>query len=99
MEGWRCPDLLPEALAAARSIQSEYSRAKALSRLADKLSQIQKIELFDHWRDTLYILSVHTRPNLLSDINALTPVIPALGGQQAVKDTSDAIQDVSRWWS
>ncbi|WP_460205227.1 hypothetical protein [Scytonema sp. NUACC21] len=45
------------------------------------------------------ILSVHRRPNLLSDINALTPVIFTLGGQEAVKDTASAIQDVSRWWS
>ncbi|MBD0262782.1 MAG: hypothetical protein ICV78_08655, partial [Tolypothrix sp. Co-bin9] len=92
------PDLLSEALAAAREIQSESYRTKALSSLADKLSQIQKTLLFNHWRRTLHILSVHTRPNLLSDINALTPVIPALGGQQAVKDTADAIQDLSRWW-
>nr|WP_277883410.1 NB-ARC domain-containing protein [Nostoc flagelliforme] len=92
------PELLPEALAAAREIQSESTRAEALSSLADKLSQIQKTSLFNHWRDTLHILFVHTRPNLLSDINALTPAIPALGGQQAVKDTADAIQDVSRWW-
>ncbi|MEA5604637.1 hypothetical protein, partial [Nostoc sp. UHCC 0252] len=65
----------------------------------EKLSQIQKTSLFNHWRDTLHILSVHTRPNLLTDINALTPIIFTLGDKQAVKDTADAIQDVSRWWS
>jgi hypothetical protein len=92
------PDLLPEALAAAREIQDESSRALALSSLAKKLSQIQKTSLFDHWRDTLNILSVRTRPNLLSDINALTPMIFTLGGQQAAKDTASAISDVSRWW-
>ncbi|MBR8833341.1 MAG: hypothetical protein DSM106950_04680 [Stigonema ocellatum SAG 48.90 = DSM 106950] len=92
------PDLLPEALAAAREIQSESYRADALIRLALKLSQIQKTPLFDYWRETLHILSVHTRPNLLSDIKALTPVIFTLGGQQAVKDIANAIQDVSRWW-
>jgi ribosomal protein L17 len=94
----KLPDLLPEALAAARSIQDASDRAKALSSLADKLSQIQKTPLFAHWRDTLHILSVHTRPNLLSDISALTPVIFTLGGKEAVKDTASAIQDVSRWW-
>ncbi|BAY42128.1 regulatory protein (plasmid) [Nostoc sp. NIES-2111] len=93
------PELLPEALAAAREIQDELSRADALSSLALQLSQIQKTPLFDHWRDTLNILSVHTRPNLLSDINTLIPVIFTLGGKQAVKDTASAIQDVSRWWS
>ncbi|BAY47895.1 hypothetical protein SAMD00079811_55140 [Scytonema sp. HK-05] len=92
------PELLSEAVAAAREIQSESSCADALSSLADKLSQIQKTPLFDHWRETLHILSVHTRPNLLNDINALTPVIFTLGDEQAVKDIASAIQDVSRWW-
>ena len=94
----KLPELLPEALAAARKIQSEYNRANVLSSLADKLSQIQKTTLFSHWQDTLHILSVHTRPNLLSDIEALIPVMFTLGGQKAVKDTATAIQDVSRWW-
>ncbi|MDZ8138253.1 MAG: hypothetical protein RM049_23585, partial [Nostoc sp. DedQUE04] len=93
------PDLLSEALAVAREIQDERCRADALSSLADKLSQIQKTRLFDRWRDTVHVLSLRTRPNLLSDINALTPVIFTLGGQQAVKDTASAISDVSRWWS
>ena len=92
------PELLPEALAAAREIQSRSYRANALSSLADKLLQVQKTPLFDHWRDTLHILSVHTRPNLLSDIKALTPVIFTLGDKFAVKDIAHAIQDVSRWW-
>lgn len=65
--------------------------------MAEKLSQIQKTLLFDLWRDTLHILSVHTRPNLLSNINVLTPVIFTLGDKQAVKDTASTIQDVSRW--
>ncbi len=92
------PELLPEALAAAREIQDESERADALRSLADKLLQVQKTPLFSLWRDTLHILSVYTRPNLLSDIRALTPVLFTLGGKQAVKDTADAIQDVSRWW-
>ncbi|MBW4599077.1 MAG: zinc ribbon domain-containing protein [Calothrix sp. FI2-JRJ7] len=91
-------DKLPKALAAARLINDEYYRADVLSSLADKLVQIQKTELFSHWRDTLHILSLRTRPHLLRDINALTPVIFTLGGEQGVKDTASAIQDVSRWW-
>ena len=92
------PELLPEVLTAARSIEAESDRADALSSLALQLSQIQKTALFAHWRETLHILSVHTRPNLLRDISALTPVIFTLGGKEAVKDTAFAIQDVSRWW-
>ncbi len=92
------PELLPEALAVAREIRDKSNRAETLSGLAQKLLQIQKTQLFSLWRDTLHILSLHTRPNLLADINALTPVIFTLGGQEAVKNTASAIQDVSRWW-
>ncbi|MEH1850166.1 MAG: hypothetical protein V7L11_00405 [Nostoc sp.] len=81
------PEVLPDALPAAKQIQDERHRADALSSLAEKLSQIQKTELFDHWRNTLQVLSLRTRPNLLSDIRALTPVIFALGDKKAVKDT------------
>ncbi|WP_226889779.1 NB-ARC domain-containing protein [Nostoc sp. MG11] len=93
------PELLPEALSAARQIQNESDRAYALNSLADKLSQIQKTRLFSLWQDTLHVLSLRTRPSLLTDIKALTPVIFALGGQKALKDTADGIQDVSQWWS
>ena len=92
------PELLPDALAAPREIQDDRHRANALSSLADKLSQIRKTQLFDHWKETLHISSLRTRPKLLSDIKALTLVIFSLGGEQAVKDTASAIQDVSRWW-
>ena len=92
------PELLPEALAAAREIQDEFYRAEALSSLADKLLQVQKTLLFSLWRDTLHILSVYTRPSLLTDLNTLTPVIFTLGDQLAVKEIANAIQDVSRWW-
>ncbi|MEM6752143.1 MAG: CHAT domain-containing protein [Cyanobacteria bacterium P01_C01_bin.38] len=92
------PELLPEALVAARQIESESNRAKVLISLAKELSQIQKNQLFSLWRDTLHVLSLRTRLNLLTDIEALTPVMFTLGGQQAVKNTATAIQDVSRWW-
>ena len=92
-------ELLPEALAVAREIKGKNERAEALSALAEKLSQIQKNQLFSLWRDSLDILSLRTRPDLLTDIQAFTPVIFSLGGKQAVKNTASAIQDVSRWWN
>ncbi|MBW4566215.1 MAG: hypothetical protein KME32_35135 [Mojavia pulchra JT2-VF2] len=93
------PELLRETLAATKEIQDESSRAEVLSSLAVKLSQLPKNQLFSLWRDNLYILSLRTRRDLLSQMGTLTPVIFALGGEQAVKDTASAIQDVSRWWS
>ncbi|MEA5624805.1 hypothetical protein, partial [Nostoc sp. UHCC 0251] len=88
----------PEALAAARAIQDESNRAKALSALADSLSQIQAAKLFSLWKDTLHELSLRTRSNLLRDIKALFPVIFALGDKQATAEIARAIVDVARWW-
>lgn len=39
-----------------------------------------------------------TRPDLLSDLRALAPLIHALGGESAAAETFRAIQDVARWW-
>ncbi|NES07396.1 MAG: hypothetical protein F6K22_34145 [Okeania sp. SIO2F4] len=91
-------ELLPEALVAAQQIQFEEYRAQVLVALADKLSQIRTTQLYPLWQNTLHTLSLRTRPDLLSDITALTPVIFALGGEEAIKKTVIAIQDVSRWW-
>ncbi|MBD2519763.1 hypothetical protein H6G93_33375, partial [Nostoc sp. FACHB-973] len=94
----KLPEVLPEALAAARAIQSESSRADALSALADSLSQMPTAELFSLWQDTLHELSLRTRSNLLQDIKALFPVIFALGGEAATVEIARAIVDVGRWW-
>ncbi|MBD2338875.1 hypothetical protein H6G64_18025 [Calothrix sp. FACHB-156] len=94
----KLPEVLPEALAAARAIQSEYSRAYALSALADKLPQMPSARLFPLWQDTIHQLSFRTRPNLLSDIKALFPVIFALGSEVATAEVARAIIDVGRWW-
>ncbi|MDZ7955277.1 hypothetical protein, partial [Nostoc sp. DedQUE09] len=92
------PELLPQALAAATAIQSEDYRADALSALASCLSQMPAAELFPLWQDTLHQLSLRTRRDLLQDIEALFPVIFALGGEAATAEIACAIQDVARWW-
>jgi hypothetical protein len=46
----------------------------------------------------LPILSRRTRPNLLSDLTALMPIIHRLGGEKAIRDTLDAVQKVTKWW-
>nr|MDZ7999891.1 NB-ARC domain-containing protein [Aulosira sp. DedVER01a] len=91
----KLPEVLPEALTA---IQDEYSRVCALKALAIGLSKMPSVTLFPLWRDTLYQLSLRTRPNLLADIKALFPVIFALGGEAATAEVARAIADVARWW-
>ena len=73
-------------------------RDRAIIALANKLTQMPKTELYPLWQDTLHTLSLRTRPDLLSDIKELTPVIFYLGGQEAIKNTAIAIQEISRWW-
>ncbi|MGB9800252.1 MAG: hypothetical protein ACPLUL_09185, partial [Thermanaerothrix sp.] len=92
------PDLLPEALAAAREIQDAYRRAKVLSALAAHRALLSHPVLYPLWAETLPILASRTRTDLLSDLPALIPLIHALGGEQAIVETFRAIQDVGRWW-
>ena len=92
------PEILPEALAEARQIQQDKYRTQVLCAWANPLSQMPTIQLYPLWQNTLYTLSLHTRRELLSHMAALTPVIFSLGGEEAIKNTAIAIQEVSRWW-
>ncbi|MEH2181092.1 NB-ARC domain-containing protein [Nostoc sp.] len=94
----KLPNVLPQALEVARAIESEEDRAQALSALARSLSQMPLSQLFPLWENTLHQLSLHTRPNLLSDIKALFPVIFALGGEAATAELARAIINVGQWW-
>ncbi|MEH2290643.1 NB-ARC domain-containing protein [Nostoc sp.] len=94
----KLPEVLPEALAAARAIQDDKYRANALRALASGLSQMPSATLFTLWRNTLRQLSFHTRSYFLEEIEALFPVIFALGGETATAEVFRAIVDVARWW-
>ncbi|MFN3763285.1 MAG: hypothetical protein ACK4WK_08815, partial [Anaerolineae bacterium] len=90
--------VLGEALAAAREIGGEYWRAEALAALAPHLAALPRPALYPLWDETLPALAHRTRRDLLADLRALEPVIFALGGAEAVRETFRAIQDVGRWW-
>jgi hypothetical protein len=95
---------LPEALLhdalqqAARAIGNESERSRAQSALAAQLDTNSLFSLYPLWAQALPILASRTRPDFLSDIRALLPVIVRLGGSQAATDIFLAIQDVGRWW-
>ena len=90
------PELLPKALEAAQAIEHESARAEALTALA--LHLVNAPNCFNLWKDLLHFLSYRTRPNLLSDITALIPVIFSLGGKAAATEMTQAIQNVAKWW-
>ena len=92
------PALLPQALEAARAIGSEGARSQALAGLAPRLRELPPEILYRLWEETLRFLITHTRSDLLFDLEALAPVLMALGGGAAVAETIAAIQDVGRWW-
>ena len=50
------------------------------------------------WQEVLHSLSVDTRQVFYLNLQALAPVIFALGGSEAVTETSLAVQDVGHWW-
>jgi hypothetical protein len=87
-----------EALAAARPIEDEHWRTKALSELAAHLVALPPAFLYPLWCNTLPILAARRRKDVLSDLPAVAPVIQALGGLEAIAETLRAIQDVGRWW-
>lgn len=92
------PELLPEALSAAREIRNVGHRARAFSALAPRLAELPEAQAYPLWAETLPVLAARTRKDLLRDLGALVPLITALGGEQALAETARVIQDVARWW-
>jgi hypothetical protein len=89
-------DLLPNALEIAQTIDSTTERYRALNALASRIENA--LDSSKQFKDLLYFLAVRTRKNVLSDLAALIPVLNTLGGEMAVQETTQAIQNVARWW-
>ncbi len=92
----KLPEVLPKALEAAQAIEDESYRVQALTALA--LHLVNAPNRFNLWKDLLHFLSYRTRPDLLSDITALIPVIFALGDKAAATEMTQVIQNVAKWW-
>jgi hypothetical protein len=94
-------ELLAEALAAARGSRNQSLRSKALAALAPRLAEVPGPVLSSLWSETLPLLAVRTRPELLADLRGLTPVLAALAGLNLPTELGEvarAISDVARWW-
>ncbi|MCS7286523.1 MAG: hypothetical protein RMK30_06645 [Anaerolineae bacterium] len=92
------PPKLIAALAFICQMPDEHQCASALYLLAFRLSPDLYPEVLAAIAEILSVLARRTRRDLLSDFQALAPVIHALGGEQAVVETFQAIQDTGRWW-
>jgi hypothetical protein len=73
-------------------------RGSLLALAAPLLSQLPLTTLRELWREALPILASRSRPDLLTDIGSLAPVIEAVGGADALRGTLLAVEDVGRWW-
>ncbi len=87
-----------EASAVARDIQHNESRAAALTAVAPRLAALPHTRLSLLWSETLRLLATRSRSDLLSDLASLAPLIPRLGGSEAIAETCTAIEEVGRWW-
>ncbi len=76
----------------------ERTRGTLFTKLIEHLLLFSRSHLYDLWQETLPILSRHIRPDFLSDVEALIPIIHYLGGKKAVRDTWKAVQNASAWW-
>ena len=90
-------ELLPRALEITTSISDESSRAHALQSLVEKLLTFSSVD-FSLWQQTLHISASLIRLRCLYSLPLVAPLILKLGGVEAIKETIQAVEDVSRWW-
>lgn len=80
-------------------ISNKDLRAQALKATIPLWLQIPKPFGLFLWKETIYNLAKRPRSDLLSDLQALAPIISHLGGNRSLKEILQAIQDVTRWWN
>jgi hypothetical protein len=90
------PEILPEALEVARTIGDENGRAIALEDLIPHFKPASVDIPF--WQSILHALASLNRPYFLEKLPNLAPLIIHFGGVEALRETVDAMRDVSRWW-
>lgn len=64
---------------------------------ASSLSE-QPALLYPALREILHILEQRPRPQALSDLTKLAPVVRALGGEEAITATCCSILEIGSWW-
>ena len=91
-------EIIRETLMAARAMENEQARAWTLARLAPHLATLLPPDLHSLWCEVLHILATRTRHELFQELCALSPILVALGGDEAAAETFRVIQDIGRRW-
>lgn len=90
---------LPEEIfEEATKIPYNNYRMELIVSLTPHLIILPKQQIYLNLKKALQYLCLRTRPQLLSDITSLVPIINALGSEKAIQDTWLAYETVSAWW-
>ena len=92
------PTLITKALAMARAIDDDLYRMCILGALAEHLAAMPPVTLYALWRETLHVLALRTRQDVLRDLGELSNIIVGMGGSKAALETAEAITLVGCWW-
>ena len=90
-------EILDEALSATNKIRKQPWSDIVIKLPTEEEAEEESIYL-SPWDLTIYDLSNKGRNNLLSDLSFSAPLIARLGGDDALRETIEAIKDVGRWW-
>ena len=91
-------EMLRPALERATAITHEQQRALVLAGLIPRFSRVPATQLHLIWSDTLRVLGLGTRQELLLALPGLLPALERLGGRTAIVDCADVVESVRRWW-
>jgi NB-ARC domain/APAF-1 helical domain len=89
-------EILPEVLEAIYSFPGDVPRAYALGKLVAQCNFGSQNYTF--WVEIIHTLANSDRQDLLRNIPNLKKAIFELGGEEAIVEVFQAIQDISRWW-
>lgn len=87
-----------KVLTDAQEVEEFSDAVEMLRTLAHSRGQFPGAGLYEVWEAIFSWLRSRSRAELLLGLGALSPVMVALGGPEAVVDTARAVQDVGRWW-
>jgi len=90
--------LLVECLAVAEEIGGPLLRVQLVTRHAARLARLPRPALYEVYAATLHGLARLDRPQLLSHLQDLGPILTALGGRGAISAAVHAIDEVATHW-
>ena len=94
----RLPNMITDAVNVACKPSEEKARARWLNELVQPIMKRPQVESYSLLTSGISKLAKRTRPNLLSDLTVLMPVIIHLGTPNTPREIYEAVRDVTTWW-